>query len=346
MPDDMQRQLIDQKRKVDFDTFDISVKELISMVGDKLIDIAPVYQRQFRWDGARQSKLIESVYLGIPIPSLFMATNRDSTWEVIDGLQRLSTIIHFAGDDEIRAMLGLTGSLILENLDKLEAFNGKRFVDLPQDIQRQFKLKPLKVTTLSDKSDRKVRFDLFERLNTGGVELTPQEIRSCVFRGRFNMFLRDMAITPAFGKVVNLRKRQANDGTQEEFVLRFFAYYHRYKKFDHSVVDFLNDYMRDASENFDYALNQQLFTKTFEELESLFPKGITRLTRRTTPTNLYEAVAVGAALALKTKQRLDPTKRVNWVHSVELQKLTTGATNSRAMVTRRIEYCRDKFVGR
>ena len=88
---DMQAELDELKRKVDFNSYDISVKELLSLVRDGTIDIAPEYQRQFRWKEDRQSELIESVLLGIPIPNLFMATNADGTWELIDGVQRLST---------------------------------------------------------------------------------------------------------------------------------------------------------------------------------------------------------------------------------------------------------------
>lgn len=78
-------QLQEQRRSVDFDTYDISVQQLLSMLKSKAIDIAPVYQRQFRWDTKRSSQLIESLFLGIPIPSLFMATNKDGTWELVDG---------------------------------------------------------------------------------------------------------------------------------------------------------------------------------------------------------------------------------------------------------------------
>jgi uncharacterized protein with ParB-like and HNH nuclease domain len=167
-------QLNEQKRKVDFDSFDITVKELIGMFADSMIDIAPEYQRQFRWSEERQSAFVESVFLGIPIPSLFTAANPDGTWELIDGVQRLSTLIHFVGDDVIRNRINLREPLVLSELEKLTDFNGKRFSDLPQSTQLQFLLKPLKVTTISDKSDLNVRFDLFERLNTGGVALTPQ----------------------------------------------------------------------------------------------------------------------------------------------------------------------------
>ena len=200
MTADLIAQLNEQKRKVDFDSFDITVKELVSMVAHSYIDIAPEYQRQFRWKDDRQSALVESVFLGIPIPSLFMAANADGTWELIDGVQRLSTLIHFVGDEQTRSLISVPKVLKLSGLEKLTDFNGHTFEQLPQSVQMQFVLKPLKVTTISDKSDLEIRFDLFERLNTGGVILTSQEIRSCVFRDASmrccENWLRDLTSRP------------------------------------------------------------------------------------------------------------------------------------------------------
>ena len=85
-------QLEAQRHKVDFDTYDITVQQLLSMVADSTIDVAPTYQREFRWDATRRSMLIESILLGVPVPSLFMASNKNGTWELVDGVQRLSTI--------------------------------------------------------------------------------------------------------------------------------------------------------------------------------------------------------------------------------------------------------------
>ena len=153
---DLNSELMEQKMKVDFNTYDLSVKELLSMVNDGLINIAPEYQRQFRWDEERQSSLVESLFLGIPVPSLFMATNVDGTWEVIDGVQRLSTMICFAGDDSVREKVNAkkVEPLKLKGLSKLANFNDKRFSDLPVGVQNKFKLTSIKVTTLSDKSDK------------------------------------------------------------------------------------------------------------------------------------------------------------------------------------------------
>ena len=105
MNDTLQEQLMEQKMKVDFNSYDLSVKEIISMITDGLINIAPEYQRQFRWDAERQSSLIESLFLGIPVPAIFMATNPDGSWELIDGVQRISTILCFAGNDEERSKI-------------------------------------------------------------------------------------------------------------------------------------------------------------------------------------------------------------------------------------------------
>ena len=338
---DIQSELNSQKRLVDFNTYDISVKELISMVAEGIIDIAPEYQRQFRWDETRQSQLVESVFLGIPIPSLFMATNADSSWELIDGVQRLSTLVHYAGDEKARAKVDLKTDLILNGLLKLSTFNKKKFTDLPRTIQLEFLLKPVKITTLSDKSDLNVRFDLFERLNTGGIKLTDQEIRSCIYRGHFNDFLKECAQDSYFNTVVRLPKERETDGTREELVLRFFSFLNKYKLFDHSVVNFLNDYMASASKDFNYKSNKTVFVKTFRELSKI-PEGISRK-RTTTPINLFEAVAVGAALALKKKNSLNLSGFQTWVNSAELTKLTTGATNSRTKVQGRIEFCLSKF---
>jgi uncharacterized protein with ParB-like and HNH nuclease domain len=340
---DLITQLNEQKRKVDFNSYDISVKELISMVRDDIINIAPEYQRQFRWKEDRQSVLIESIFLGIPIPSLFMATNIDGSWELIDGVQRLSSIIHFAGDEEIRRKIQMTSELKLVTLKKLTTLNDSTFLSLPRSIQLDFLLKPLKITTLSDKSDLQVRFDLFERLNTGGIILSNQEIRSCVYRGKFNDFLKSLVLNDDFINVVKLTSAEEADGTREEYVLRFFAFSNNYQNFDHSVVDFLNKYMEAATKKFDYDREEKVFQKTFRQLSAL-PHGITRK-RNTTPANLFEGVAVGAALAIKDGRNLDVTNAETWIASEELRSYTTGATNSKKNVVSRIEYCKKKFLG-
>lgn len=342
---DYMNQLDKETRKVDFDSFDISVKELISMANDSIINIAPEYQRQFRWPEENQSKLIESVLLGIPIPNLFMAANRDGSWELIDGVQRLNSLIHFCGTPEQIETFGLGSPLKLKGLDILSEFNGSTFENLPHSLRLKFNLRPLKVTTLSDKSDLKVRFDLFERLNTGGIKLTPQEIRACVFRGQFNDFIVELAQNEDFNKVVNVSSNKAKDGTREELVLKFLAYKTRRNDFRHSVETFLNDFMAESSIHFNYRKYRELFENTFALLRIVLPDGIKRGNKGSTPQVLFEAIAVGAADAIEDGADITKSNVIDWIDDEELRRLTTGATNSGPRLRERIEYCYNRFLG-
>ncbi len=347
IPEDLNHQLASQRRTVDFDTFDIQLQELLRMLSEGQISVSPSYQRKFRWNDERCSQLIESLMLGIPVPNLFMATNDDNTWETVDGVQRLSAIVKFAGNEKLRTRLGLDGELVFKGLKKLYLFNNFTFATLPVHIQQHVRTRPLRVVTLNDKSDKIIRFDLFERLNTGGVLLTNQEIRDCVFEGKFADKLDELAMIEDFQTVVKLSKRNQKDGTLEECVLRFFAFLDRYSNFDHSVEEFLTGYMKEASDQFDYDSKEQEFRYVFSELAHTFPHGIKRSGGRgVTPLNLYEGIAVGAALALKESDQLYTEELSTWMNSDELRGFTTGATNSRKAVKGRIEFCRDLFLGR
>ena len=344
-------QLQEQRRTVDFQSYDMAVQQLFTMLETDQIDIAPAYQRQFRWTPLQCSELIESVMLGIPVPSLYMATNEDGSWELVAGVQRLSALAMFAGGRKLQDKLKIKQALRLsQELQKLDTFRGLHFEELPESIQLQFTLRSLKVITLTDKSDSVVRFDLFERLNRGGVALTEQEIRNCVFRGKFADFVDELADNSDFKTVVRLAGKQNNDGTGEECVLRFFAFLNRYTEFDHSVKDFLNNYMRDSSKKFEYKSGRKIFESVFEKLAQLFPAGLVRpsLSRKagTTSLVLYEGVVVGAALAYSHSGKIDGKKLNAWLPSPTLKKFTTGATNSASAVAGRIEFCRDRFLGK
>lgn len=350
MPSELSKQLSEQRRKVDFDTYDITVDELLRRLSERRIEVAPSYQRQFRWDEARQSRIVESLLLGIPIPPLFMATNSlddvGTGWEVVDGVQRLMSLAHFT---EIGSSSD-SSRFALCDLEILRKFNNYSYMELPENIQRHLLDRSLKVIILNDKSDPKVRFDLFERLNTGGISLTPQELREAVYRGAFVEFLTRLSSTAEFKNSVNIGERKLDDGTPNEMVLRFFAFLDEYDNFDHSVIDFLNDYMQNAQDFTadELAKRERIFYETFGFISWLLPQGIRRGNRNQTPTNLYEAVAVGSALALqeaganKLKSHNDP--KPDWINSEELTRLTTGATNSKRAVRERIHYVRDALL--
>jgi len=340
----LQDQLDKERRLVSFDSYDLSVRQLLDMFESGEVEVPPEYQRQFIWEAPRESQLIESVLLGIPIPSLFMATNSDSTWEIVDGVQRLGTLAHFLGTPTLLKKVQRPAPLVIEELEKLSALNGQGHEALPKAIQLMFATRPIRVTVLNDKSDLNVRFDLFERLNTGGISLTNQEIRNCVFRGSFNDDIKRLALDKNFLAGIRLKPSEARNGTAEEFVLRFFAFLERYKTFDHSVKDFLNDYMRDMRSAELPTSLENTFKKTFALLKSELSAGIVRGNRGVTPVNLYEGIVVGTALAVRSGKTVHKSRLPALLDDPTLRLLTTGATNSRKAVSGRIEHVRDALV--
>ncbi|HBO5314742.1 TPA: DUF262 domain-containing protein [Pseudomonas aeruginosa] len=336
-------QINKNRKTVSFDSYDITVRQLYDMVIEREIDIAPEYQRHFAWNEVRQSQLIESLILGIPIPSLFMATNPDSSWEVVDGLQRLTTVINFMGDEDlIERVNPACKKLKLTGLEKLSALNGVSYPDLPKSIQLMFINRPMRVTVLNDRSDFDIRYDLFERLNTGGITLHPQEIRNCIFAGPFNDMLKDLATYPAFRAVVKTTENSARSGSYEELVLKFFAYYEDRDEFVHGVKEFLNEYMQKKINTRDDNHLKTLFTRTFDYLEENLPNGIVRGNRvNKTPLVLFEAISIGVADALEAGANINAKALQTLLNDGTLKKLTTGATNSRSKLTARINYVRE-----
>lgn len=344
----IKKELDDNRRSVSFDSYDITVRQLIDMIIEGTIDISPEYQRHFVWDEKRQSQLIESIFLGIPVPSLFMATNKDATWEVIDGVQRLTTLINFVCTiNESSKILVSPQKSKLSGLEKLSSMNDLFFEDLPKSIQLMLLTRPIRLTVLNDKSDFNVRYDLFERLNTGGVILHPQEIRNCVYLGEFNDFLKECAVDANFRSVVKTTANAERSGSFEELALRFFAYFEARNDFVHSVQGFLNDYMKAKTLNFSNKKElRNIFTKVFSFLNSHLPNGIVRGNRvNITPTILFEAITVGTALAIqKNKSKVNANRLVTLLNDSELKRYTTGATNNKKTLLVRVEYVCDELL--
>lgn len=144
----------EHRRNVDVQVTNFSVRELVRMVSEGELNVSPEYQRLFRWDVESESRLIESLMLGLPVPSIFVATNEDFTLEVVDGLQRLSTLVHFVDSQpEMLQTLGKETALVLDQLQTIEQLNGCSYLDLPKELQLHFSRTTLQVTALTDKSD-------------------------------------------------------------------------------------------------------------------------------------------------------------------------------------------------
>ena len=177
------------------------------------------------------------------------------------------------------------------------------------------------------------------------MKLHAQEIRNCVVRGPFRDLIQEMASNPDFRAVVRLPDNEVQQATYEELVLRFFAFYDRYTKFDHDVGQFLTSYMQEHAKIGPSQAALDAFGPTMAKLKEVLTKGISRNNRTTTPINLYEGIAVGSALALTTSTNLQWDQLSITMESDAMKKFTTGATNSKAMVKGRIELTRDALVG-
>ncbi len=326
----LQSELDEQRRQVDVDNYDLTLGEIVRMAEANELIRAPEYQRKFRWSEEDESYLIESLFLGLPVPSIYVASNPDGTWEVVDGLQRLSTLIHFMSISPVALkQLGKEESLRLTQLRKLPSFNTYRYSDLPTPIRLQFGKRSLRVTALSDKSDPEIRFEVFERLNKGGVSLSPQEVRACVYRGPFAELLRELGEQPTFKKLVKLQPVHQNDGTREELVLKFFAYLNWADKYDGNVKSLLNRFMKESGPQLDIDQCRKLFNSVIDGIFKITGGPLLRKGYGNTPLNQLEAVLVGAGRILKAGKKLK-TPPADWLNDADLLKSSTKGTNTKS----------------
>lgn len=342
---ELEGQLQVERQKVDVASHDFSVRELVRMLEEGELSISPEYQRKYRWQEDVSSTFVESVFLGLPIPPIFVATNAEFQWEVVDGLQRLSTLLLFiASRPEHLALVNRKAPLKLQKLQKLSQLNGVGYADLPVGLQRYFGRQPLQVISLTDKSNRSVRFDLFERLNAGAISLSPQEVRACIYGGPFNDFVEQMARNPNFERLLKLQELKQNDGTAAEEVLKFFAYKNRRQEFDGRVKTFLNEYSAEAMKAFHYDEEQEVFEKTFAFLLSVTGGPFLRNTTAVTPLVQLEACAVAIAEILEAGSE-PVTPGDGWIEDPELVDASTGGSNTRSKLTRRLKRAKEIFSG-
>ncbi|MBX7450102.1 DUF262 domain-containing protein [Mycolicibacterium sp. 3033] len=337
-PRAMQKQLDDLRRKVDVDTYTITVRELLSMAEGRELHRAPTYQRKFRWDEETESRLIESLLLGLPVPNVFFATNEDGTWEVVDGLQRISTLIHFASKDKSQQQeIAKESPLRLKGLRMLTEFDNLTFEELPSPVQLAFTKRGIGVTALSDKSDPETRFDTFERLNRGAVALSDQEVRACLNEGPLNSLLRELATNPTFKQLIKLQEKDQNNATLEEQVLKFFAYKHDRAQFTGSVRDFLNEWMAENSKTTKIDALREDFERTVAAVwVAVGKQPFLRAKTSVTPKNELEAVLVAASEVLDEYGTLG-TPAAGWPDDPQLTAASTAGTNTKGKLRDRID---------
>lgn len=200
-----------EKRKLYVDKVDKSTSDLFRMIIEGELNLQPPYQREFVWDQKTMSKFIESLLLSIPIPTIFLAENDDDTFEVIDGQQRLTTIVAFMkfklSDNEIEKLpekLKRLNILILNGLETLKQFNKKSYEDLIE-MQRKFNNVSLPVVIVKKDSTEDIKYDIFSRINSGSIKLNNQELLNVMYRGILINSLNNSSQTEKVDKVFGYR---------------------------------------------------------------------------------------------------------------------------------------------
>ncbi|MBD2579339.1 DUF262 domain-containing protein [Oscillatoria sp. FACHB-1406] len=342
----------EKKKVVDYETKEYPVEVLVQKYREGEEEdtnelYVPDYQREMIWEESRQSKFIESLLLGLPIPYIFVADLRPkqedeetedlARLEIVDGTQRIRTLDRF-----------LSNELQLRELKKLEKLNGFKFRDLPLARQRRFNRATIRMIVLTEKADEETRRDMFERINSGSVELNDMEKRRGISPGPFVDLLEELAKEPKFRKLCPFSKALIDKREPEEFVLRFFAYLDNYKNFERKVNEFLNQYLeKHNNSELNIAEKRSEFQQMLEFVEKYFPNGFSKSKGHVkTPRIRFEAISVGVALALRKQPDLH-INSIDWLESPKFKDYTTSdASNSRPKVIKRIEYVRDQLLAK
>jgi hypothetical protein len=228
------------QRLVKTDAYQMSIGEIVSMYESREIVIDPEFQRLFRWDNGQKSRLIESLLLGIPLPSIFVFEREDGSWELIDGLQRISTVLEFMG--KLRNPKGgvylpsvLDSTKYLPSLHNAVWEKSKSVTEVPVNEQAEIEKNHqlairrarIGVEILKRPSDDQTKFDLFQRLNAGGTQANAQELRNCIIlmvNKKYYRSVKEAADEKDFQTVITLNDEQKERQRHMEFAVRFLVH--------------------------------------------------------------------------------------------------------------------------
>ncbi len=265
-------------KKASTQALDISFNELFDMTEDNELNITPDYQRLFRWSEGQRSRFIESLILEMPVPPIFVIEEDEGRYQLIDGLQRISSYLHLRGAldaGHLEKPVKKGDKLKLIDCDIVNALNGLTFDDLPTSMQIRLKRAFIRVEVVRKGTDPHFKYHMFKRLNTGGESLSEQQIRNCAIRmlsKEFPDFIVTMSSVEDFQICTSaLTEARMLSAVDQELVLRFFALKNRRDQFKHEVSDFLTEYMEDVADpsrpyQFDYVAEERIFRKTFQIL--------------------------------------------------------------------------------
>ncbi|MGA5289931.1 DUF262 domain-containing protein [Streptomyces pseudogriseolus] len=204
---------LEEKSNLYSHALDFSLSTLVSLVQDNELNLDPEYSRRYRWDVVRKSRLIESFLLEVPVPPIFLSENIDGRYSIIDGKQRVSSIVDF-----------VSGKFRLAGLGVLPEANGMSFSELDPAMTRSLLSRStLRAVIIAQSSDPDMKYAVFARLNTGGVQLTVQELRNALYPGPFNRMIVALSAEPAFQSALQIGPTAQSQMRDVELVLRYFA---------------------------------------------------------------------------------------------------------------------------
>lgn len=249
------------KRRVYTEQGDPEIESLYGKYKRGKLVIQPDFQRHFVWDAKKSSRLIESALLDIPLPVIYLSEEKDGKEYVIDGQQRLTAFFSFIdGQFPDGRDFKLTG------LKVFTEFNRKSFKEIDEKLQDKIRYCKIRTITFRRESEADLKFEIFERLNTGAVSLNDQELRNCIYRGPYNELLKELSKDTNFMYLLGLKKpdKRMRD---IELVLRFAAFYHfTYLNYKPPMRKFLNNDM----EKYQYISEEEAI-----ELKNAFKNAIT-----------------------------------------------------------------------
>ena len=342
-------QIDEKSTSYEYSTKEYPLEVIYNKFGDENnpdVDIyVPSYQREFVWKPDMQSKFIESLILGVPITPILFARDKSARYEIVDGSQRIRTIMAF-----------LDGKLRLRGLKTLTELNGLKFLELPAHIKRNFQKRDFRVLDITKNSNTDIRHDIFERINTTGVKLSDSDIRKGSYKGKFYDLILELIRNEDFKNICPISDKKQKAGEREELLLRFFAFKDKYLEFKHDVAIFLNSYLEDMNELIE--IKEELresyvqdFIGMLDFVKKTFPLGFKKaLNINMTPRVRFEAISVGSFLAMKTGlpinndlSWLEPSKDPK--NKTEFEKLVTSdSSNNPGRLKDRIEYVRNKLL--
>ncbi len=312
-------QIKSEQQNISYDIKDFTIEYYVQkyLEGEEMGEneiYVPEYQREFIWDDARQSKFIESIILGLPIPLIFVAEIEESgRLEIVDGSQRIRTLAAF-----------LNNKLTLHRLEKLTEANGLRFKDFSPARQRFINNTSMRMIVLSSRATEEVRNDMFGRINTSSVPLLPMETRRGIYRGKFMEFVTNLAESKSFTKLCPIDKHFVGRREEEELILRFFAFSAGYPYFNLNginleyggVAKYIDRYLiykNDNCTDAEFEEKKNEFSEMLDFVKKTFKeRGFAKHKKSTGTSRAYfEAISIGVSLAIKTKKKIDGLN-VDW----------------------------------